>query len=212
MATARYIILGAGGAGRTIASACRSFQNQLGFLDDQATAREVNGIPVLGTLAARAEFPDALYIVGFGSRYQEKRRDVFRQLRGEGLHFFNAVAPEASVDPNAALGTGIFIGAQCVVLPNATIGDNCFLCVAGTVDHDVVLGDGVYLSPGVNLAGTVIVEEGAFIGTNATVIPGVRIGSWATVGAGALVMRDVAPGSVVTGLPARNLIHKGMKE
>jgi sugar O-acyltransferase (sialic acid O-acetyltransferase NeuD family) len=208
MAMVRHIILGAGGGGRTVAAACRHISDQLGFLDDQATAREINGIPVLGTLAARSAYPDALYIVAFGTRFREQRRDVFRRLRGEGLRFFNAIAPEAYVDPLAELGTGVFIGAQCSILPNAAIGDNCFICVGCSVDHDVALGEGVYLSPGVNLAGTVVVEEGAFIGTNATVVPGVCIGAGATVGAGAVVLRNVAPRTVVAGVPARELKQK----
>lgn len=201
----RYIILGVGGAGRTVAGACRHLDVELGFLDDHVTAREVNGIPVLGTLAARFEYRDALYIVAFGTRYQTARRDVFHQMRAEGFQFFNAIAREAYVDRDARLGSGIFIGAHCAILPNVTIGNNCHLCVACTVDHDSVLGDGVYLSPGVNLSGAVVVEEGAIIGTNATVMPGVRVGAWATVGAGAVVLREVAPGDVVVGIPAKSL-------
>jgi sugar O-acyltransferase (sialic acid O-acetyltransferase NeuD family) len=204
-----YIILGAGGAGRTIAGAYRQIDSGIAFLDDHVNASEVNGIPVLGPLAWRFKYLDAIYIVGFGSRYQEARRDVFRQMCSEGFRFFNVIAPEAYIDRYAELGNGIFVGAQCAILPNATIGNNSNLCVACTVDHDVVLGEGVYLSPGVNLAGSVVVEEGAFIGTNATILPGVRIGAWATVGAGAVVLHDVASGDVVAGVPAKNINKKG---
>ena len=207
-----HIILGAGGAGRTIAGACHHLDNELGFLDDHVTVPEVNGIPVLGTLAARTNYRDAFCIVGFGSRSQAARREVFRQLCADGFRFFNVIAPDAYVDRDARLGRGIFIGAQCAILPNAAIGDNCNLCVACTLDHDVVLGEGVYLSPGVNLAGTVVVEEGAFIGIRATVAPGVRIGAWATVGAGAVVLHDVAPGDTVVGVPARSLQRGGSKQ
>ncbi len=205
MSAVAYLILGAGGAGRTVAGACAHLAGNLGFLDDHATLREVNGIPILGTLAARAQYRAAQYIVAFGSRYQTARRDVFAQWRAEGLRFFTVIAPQAYVDRDAEIGAGVFIAAQCAVLPNARIGDNCNLCVACTVDHDAVLEKGVYLAPGVNLAGAVVVEEGAFIGTNATVVPGVRIGAWATVGAGAVVLHDVAPGDVVAGVPARSL-------
>jgi sugar O-acyltransferase (sialic acid O-acetyltransferase NeuD family) len=201
----RYIILGAGAAGRTVASALHYISGELGFLDDHVTAREVNGVPVLGTLADRVNYRDALYIVAFGNRFQKERRQVFHQMRAEGYHFFNAIAPEAYVDSYAILGTGVFVGAQGAILPNATIGDNCFMCVACTVDHDSRIGEGVYLSPGVNIAGTVVVEEGVFVGTNATIISNRRIGAWATIGAGAVVLRDVAAGDVVAGVPAKTL-------
>ena len=207
--TTRCIILGAGAAGRTVASACRHLGGELGFLDDHVTEREVNGIPVLGTLADRVNYRDALYIVAFGNRFQKERRKVFHQMRAEGYHFFNAIAPEAYVDSYAILGTGVFVGAQGAILPNATIGDNCFMCVACTVDHDSRIGEGVYLSPGVNIAGTVVVEEGVFVGTNATIISNRRIGAWATIGAGAVVLRDVAAGDVVAGVPARSLMADG---
>lgn len=203
-----YIILGGGGAGRTVAGALRRYRDRLAFMDDQVVEEEVNGIHVLGRLTERIHYSRAQYIVAFGSRYQRVRRAVFQQLKAEGYRFFNAVADEAYVDRHANLGVGIFIGAQCAVLPNAEIGDNCFVCVASTVDHDCVLGQGVYLSPGVHLSGAVVVEEGAFVGINAAVVPGVRIGACAVVGAGAVVLRDVAPGDVVAGVPARSLRAK----
>jgi len=205
----RYIILGAGGAGRTVASVCHHLGGELGFLDDGVTAREVNGIPVLGKVADRIHFRDDFFIVGYGNRFMVERHSIFHQMQTEELRFFNAIAPQAFVDPNAKLGIGVVLTPHCAILPNATIGNNCHLCVACTVDHDSILGEGVYLSPGVNLAGAVVIDEGAFVGTNATVGPGVHIGAWAKVGAGAVVLRDVAPGDTVAGVPARSLDKKG---
>ena len=49
----------------------------------------------------------------------------------------------------------------------------------------------------------VIVDDRASIGSGAVVVGPVRIGRGALVGAGAVVTRDVAPGTVVTGVPAR---------
>ena len=72
-----HIILGAGGAGRTIAGACHHLDNELGFLDDHVTVPEVNGIPVLGTLAARTNYRDAFCIIGFGSRESSRASRSF---------------------------------------------------------------------------------------------------------------------------------------
>ncbi len=206
MATIQYIILGAGGAGRTIAGASHHLDGKMAFLDDQVTAREVNGIPVLGKLITREKHRDASYIIAFGTRYQIARRDLFCQMRADGFHFFSVIAAQAYVDRDAQVGTGVFIAAHCAILPNATVGNNCHLCVACTVDHDCIVGDGVYLSPGVNLSGAVVIGEGAFIGTNATIMPEVHIGAYATIGAGAVVLRDVPAGDTVVGVPARSLI------
>lgn len=202
-----YLIIGAGGAGRTVLGGCAHLANKIGFLDDHATQREINHIPVLGPLAARANYRNAQFIIAFGDRYQRVRRELFDAMTVEGYRFFNVVAQEAYVDRDARIGSGVFIAAHCAVLPNAIIGNNCNLCVSSTVDHDAVLGNGVYLSPGVNLAGTVVIEDGAFIGANATVVPGVRIGAWARVGAGAVVLHDVTSGDVVAGVPAKGIHH-----
>jgi sugar O-acyltransferase (sialic acid O-acetyltransferase NeuD family) len=206
MDNVEYIILGAGGAGRTIAGALHHLDGKLAFLDDQVTAREINGTPVLGKLIAREKYREAAYIIAFGTRYQIARRDLYCLMRADGFHFFNVIAPQAYVDRDARLGNGVFIAAHCAILPNATVGNNCHLCVACTVDHDSVVHDGVYLSPGVNLSGAVVIGEGAFIGTNATIMPEVQIGPYATIGAGAVVLRDVPAGDTVVGVPAKSLI------
>lgn len=49
----------------------------------------------------------------------------------------------------------------------------------------------------------VVIGANVWIGTHAVIMPGVTIGDGAIVGAGAVVTRDVAPGTTVTGIPAR---------
>lgn len=50
----------------------------------------------------------------------------------------------------------------------------------------------------------VTLERFAVIGAGCTLLPGIRVGRDAFVGAHSLVSRDVRPGSVVTGVPARD--------
>ncbi|MBC8924034.1 2,3,4,5-tetrahydropyridine-2,6-dicarboxylate N-acetyltransferase, partial [Escherichia coli] len=51
----------------------------------------------------------------------------------------------------------------------------------------------------------VVVEDNVVVGANVVVLEGVRIGEGAVVAAGAIVTKDVAPGTVVAGIPAREL-------
>lgn len=213
----RYLVLGAGGGGRTAAAVLeRAWSARtpdpgrcpLAFLDDRLAGQVVNGYRVLGAAAEALRWacPPAgerpACVVAFGTGFLPQRRAAFERLAEAGAAFCTAIDPSAVIDRTARVGRGAVIAAQCVVHPNAVVGDNGFLCVATTVDHDVVLGDHVYCSPGVNLAGGVVIEDEALLGTNATVLPAVRIGRGAVVGAGAVVRHDVPPGATVVGNPA----------
>lgn len=215
-----YLVLGAGGTGRTAASVLEAalahsgeglgHRGMIAFLDDQLAGQEINGYKVMGCvddafsgLSDIIAPGEASYIVAFGSTYMKERKAVFQRLRRAGKPLFNCIFPYVFIDRTAKIGEGIIIAANCVISPNARIGDNCVLCVAATLDHDTTLGENVYISPGVNLAGGVVIEDDVFIGTNAAVIPEVRVGQGAVVGAGAVVIEDVAPGTTVAGVPAR---------
>jgi maltose O-acetyltransferase len=57
----------------------------------------------------------------------------------------------------------------------------------------------------------ILIEDGAWLGASATILGGVTVGRCSAVAAGALVNRNVRPGSLVGGVPARELkviVHK----
>lgn len=51
----------------------------------------------------------------------------------------------------------------------------------------------------------VTLEDYVFIGPRAIILPGVTIGKGAVVAAGAVVTKDVSPGSIVAGVPAKEI-------
>lgn len=225
MVAPRYLILGAGGAGRTAAGIAERMlagegrdaaqEGAVAFLDDRLVGQVVNDHPVVGKVADALRWlcppsgSGPACVVAFGTTFMGERRRLFEELRRAGATFFNAIDPSVAMDRSARVGAGNIIAAQCVMNPNAVLGDNCFLCVATTVDHDTALGHNVYCSPGVNLAGRVVVEDDVFLGTNAAVLPEIRVGRGAVVGAGAVVRKDVPPGATVVGNPARILRYGG---
>lgn len=217
----RFIILGSGGGGRTVAGIIEAWSSKQGqskpeiaFLDDADKRSHVNSYPVIGPVSKaldNADWPDGTgFVVAFGSMCMPARERVFHLLQAKKRHVINAIHPRATIDRCASLGVGNIIAANCVIHPNAKLGNNCFLCVATTMDHDDEIGDNVYFSPGVHLSGNVILEDNVFIGTNAAVLPGVHIGKGAIIGAGAVVIGNVAAGATVAGVPAR-LIKKRKK-
>jgi acetyltransferase-like isoleucine patch superfamily enzyme len=59
--------------------------------------------------------------------------------------------------------------------------------------------------PSLDLLAPIIIGDRVFIGTRSTVLSGVTVGDDCIIGAGSLVNRDVAPGTIVGGVPAKQI-------
>lgn len=132
-----------------------------------------------------------------GSRLETGHAVVIREQ--------NELGDDVSVWTNSVIDCG------CVIGDRVKIHTGCYIAQFSTIEADAFLAPGVVFAndgypstPGssARIRGP-HVEAGAQIGVNATLVPGVRIGAGAIVGAGAVVIRDVAPGTVVSGNPAR---------
>lgn len=80
-----------------------------------------------------------------------------------------------------------------------------------TTDHPTYIHNGLERRKTLRCA-PIIINEDAYIGSRAIVLKGVTIGRGAYVAAGAVVTHDVAPGTVVGGVPARELLCKQKKD
>lgn len=81
------------------------------------------------------------------------------------------IHPTAVVDPAAAIGRGVSIGAMCVVGPRTKIGDGCVLHPRVTLGADVAIGPQTTLHPGV------VVYDRCKVGARCTLHGNVVIGA-----------------------------------
>jgi acetyltransferase-like isoleucine patch superfamily enzyme len=72
------------------------------------------------------------------------------------------------------------------------------------VNHVFGRDGGSFVDQGITAKG-ITVEDDVWVGSGAIITDGVTIGAGAVVAAGAVVTRDVRPGTVVAGVPAREI-------
>lgn len=208
------IIVGAGGASREIACVVEEINaggqrwRLLGFLDDDAGKRgqPVLGYPVLGPVAAAAEYPDARLIVGVASyKNRGARRRIVERLSVAADRFATIVAPTASVSRYTSIGRGCAVLHHAVVAHGVAVGDHSLISSACVIGHDAQLSSYVTLAQTATVSGSSCLEEEVYVGAGATIRDGVRVGAGALVGLAAAVFRDVPRGATVIGNPAKSL-------
>ncbi len=214
MQTRELLIFGAGGFGREVASWAGRAQWQergfvaVGFIDDHATAEELNGRPVLSLEAAAARHPGASVIATVGDP-KLRERLIGKALEAGLVPTAPLVHPNVEYDHDyVEFGEGVVVCAGSILTVNIVVEPHAQINLDCTVGHDSVVGAYSTLSPGVHISGNVTLEPYTFIGTGAVTVNGLpgkplTIGACAVVGAGAVVTKDVAGGVTVTGVPAR---------
>lgn len=216
------LIFGAGGFGREVASWARRAQWQgqgfevAAFIDDNASAVELNGRPVLALDTAAARHPGASVIATVGDP-KLRERLIGKALEAGLVPTAPLVHPNVEYDQDyVELREGVVVCAGSILTVNIVVEQHVQINLDCTVGHDAVIGAYSTLSPGVHVSGNVSVAPHGFLGTGAVIINGqpgrpLRIGAGSVVGAGAVVTKDVADGVTVIGVPARSRIADAVR-
>ena len=207
------VIIGAGGTSREIADAVDAINrreprwNLLGFLDDDVAKQgtSIDGIPVLGSVAATADY-DAQFIIGIASwRNPEARCAVVQRLGLPPERYATIVHPSALISSRAVIGIGTAVLQNVVITPGTTVGNHTLILQNVTMAHDQIVEDYVTIASGATVAGFVRLRAGCYLGAGCTIMNGVTVNAGALVALGAVVMNDVPSGRTFAGHPAQPL-------
>lgn len=169
----RWLILGAGGHGRSVADAIRAQGDAvLGFLDDNRSADElVAGDAVLGPLRLAwdgAPAPDR-FVVAIGTPVLRQRCQQVPESAGAPVGV--VIHPHACVSPSVQLAPGCVVLAGAVINADAQLERGVLVNSGAVVDHDAICG--VYSQLGVNAA----MAGGSRLGPLASLAAGEVLGS-----------------------------------
>lgn len=199
-------VLGGGGHGKVAVATLRAAGWPVAAVlddDERLWGRTVLGVEVVGPIRGTAlKGRRALLAIGANAA----RHALASELTG--AEWAVCTHPRAWVEEGARLGEGVLVCAGAVVQAEAEVGPHAIINTCASVDHDCRIGAFVHVAPGARLGGNVTIGEGTLVGIGSVILPGVHVGKWATVGAGAVVVDDVADGTVVAGVPAREIPRK----
>jgi sugar O-acyltransferase (sialic acid O-acetyltransferase NeuD family) len=211
------VVVGAGGFGRETLDAVAAVNEGadtppfqlLGVLDDGPAERhlqrlERRGVRHLGSVHQwLARERSGAYVIAVGA--PAVRRRLAEDFERRGWEAVTVVHPAATVGSQTCVGPGVIVCAGAQVSTNVQLGAHVHLNPNATVGHDSVLEDFVSVNPAAVVSGECHIGSGALLGAGSVVLQGLEVGTAATVGASACVTRNVKPGSVVVGVPAREV-------
>lgn len=198
----KLVIVGASGHGKVIADiALKTGYEIIGFLDDNASLKEICGFPVLGNIEKINYYKEKCeFVIAIGNN--SIREKIAKQY---DVNWAILVHPTAIIGMNVQIEKGTVIMANAVINPSSHIGKHCIINTGTIVEHDNFLQNYVHVSPNAALAGTVHLGERVHVGVGACVKNNTSVIGDVVIGAGAVVVKDITENGVYVGVPARRM-------
>lgn len=201
------LLICASGLAREVLATVRSSgrYDVVGFLDDdeEMSGIEVDGAPVLGTIADAVHFTHAFLLVCVDSG--RPRQAVVERLSEMGIgtnRYATVIDTTVRMPEGCRIGRGSILLQNVTLTASVTLGAHVVAMPGVTFTHDDVVDDYATFAAGTSLGGGVRIGRAAHLGMNSSVRERTSIGSYATIGMGAAVLGDVPDGETWVGVPA----------
>lgn len=205
----RLLIIGAGGAGREVASWVKlgdEFGTSVyigGFLDDNANvlANRQSDIAIIGTPLGFEYSENDCVLVAINSS-MEKRVHIYNELKARRIQFYTFVAPNVIVGDRAMIEEGAIICPGAMISSDVLIKPNVFVNCSTQIGHDTTIGMHSTLMAHVNIGGECSVGKRTFFGTGAILSPKLTVCDDGKLSCGAVLTRSIRKPGVFFGNPA----------
>jgi sugar O-acyltransferase (sialic acid O-acetyltransferase NeuD family) len=200
------IIIGASGHGKVIVDIAQKINKweNIFFLDDDVSIKEIMGMKVVGTIPDAEKYRDnTQFIVAIGNNKIRKR--VQEELAIKKCKIVSLIHPDAVIGSDVEIGTGTVVMAGVVINAGSQIGNGCIINTSSSLDHENIIGDYVHVSPGAHLAGAVRVSEGCWLGIGSLISNNITICENCIIGAGAVIVSDIVESGKYVGIPAQKM-------
>lgn len=208
----KSIIIGAGKYGSVYLKYLKDAGVEIvGFLDDNPLKKEVDGLPVLGSVSLMPTLREshgieAVYCPLGDNRIRVKLLEEASKL---GYYTPSFIHSAVTLSPDVKIGKGVYILLGSNIMPCTQIEDYVMISMGVNVAHHNILRKGTFLSTGCNFGASIVAEPYTYCGIASTIMTGLhRLGQDCLIGAGAVVIRDVPDGAIMAGVPAKVIKYK----
>lgn len=214
MPTRKLVIIGGEGNGGVVAACVEEMQARLqnkeweilGFLNDFHEGK-ICGYPVLGPTLYCKEllketdifFTYAVHPIEHG----KVRIELFEELGILDNRLATIIHPSAFISPNAVIGPGCFVMANCYIGPQTVLEKSVYVMANCVIGHNDFIGRFCHISAGATISSYVKIGEATDICLAAAVLEKVQIGSYCVIGAKALLTKSTGDSELYMGIPAR---------
>jgi sugar O-acyltransferase (sialic acid O-acetyltransferase NeuD family) len=126
----------------------------------------------------------------------------------ENTNFFSFTHSSSLImDQDVKIGSGSFIGANCILTINIILGDHALLNRGNQIGHDCRIGDFFSMMPGSIVGGNVRIGNRVYMGSCSNIREGINICDDVVIGMNAAVVRDITEPGTYVGVPAKKIIY-----